>query len=122
VDRAAAFYADPQRSGSAKPTSTLLSSVTVVGNMEEDEEPIPYISGSGEGLMEEGTGMHAGSRRNEDIALDLMKFVAMTTGYGRTTSSGVGFQGTGSASKPDEYAAQLLELYGKCLAAIGSKK
>ena len=72
--------------------------------------------------MEEGTAMHAGSRRNEDIALDLMKFVAMTTGYGRTTSSGVGFQGTGSASKPDEYAAQLLELYGKCLAAVGSKK
>jgi hypothetical protein len=89
---------------------------------EQDEEPIPYISGSGEGLMEEGTGMHTAARRNEDIALDLMKFVAMTTGYGRTTSSGVGFQGTGSASKPDEYAAQLLELYGKCLAAIGSKK
>jgi hypothetical protein len=88
----------------------------------EDEENIPYISGSGEGLMEEAPGTHGGSRRNEDIALDLMKFVAMTTGYGRTTSSGVGFQGTGSASKPDEYAAQLLELYGKCLATVGSKK
>jgi len=88
----------------------------------EDEEPIPYISGSGEGFMEEGTGTHTAARRNEDIALDLMKFVAMTTGYGRTTSSGVGFQGTGSASKPDEYAAQLLELYGKCLAVVGSKK
>jgi len=25
-----------------------------------------------------------GSRRNEDIALDLMKFIAMTTGYGKT--------------------------------------
>src|ERR1700691_4014395 len=103
----------------------LLSSVSVVTSMEDeeqDEEPIPYISGSGEGLMEEGTGMHTAARRNEDIALDLMKFVAMTTGYGRTTSSGVGFQGTGSASKPAEYAAQLLELYGKCLAAVGSKK
>ena len=33
-----------------------------------------------------------GSRRNEDIALDLMKFVAMTTGYGKTTGVGVGFQ------------------------------
>ena len=33
------------------------------------------------------------ARRNEDIALDLMKFVAMTTGYGRTTSTGVGFSG-----------------------------
>ena len=88
----------------------------------EDEETLPYISGSGEGLMEEGPAMHAGARRNEDIALDLMKFVAMTTGYGRTTSSGVGFQGTGSASKPEEYATHLLELYGKCLNAVGSKK
>lgn len=73
--------------------------------------------------MEEmaGTGKGA-ARRNEDIALDLMKFVAMTTGYGRTTSSGVGFQGTGSASKPDEYASQLLELYGKCLGVVAGKK
>jgi len=87
----------------------------------EDEE-IPFISGSGEGLMEEGPALHAGARRNEDIALDLMKFVAMTTGYGRTTSSGVGFQGTGSAAKPEDYAAHLLELYGKCLNAVGGKK
>ena len=34
--------------------------------------------------MEEVPGGVSGSRRNEDIALDLMKFVAMTTGYGRT--------------------------------------
>ena len=25
-----------------------------------------------------------GSRRDEDIALDLVKFIAMTTGYGRS--------------------------------------
>ena len=56
----------------------------------EDEDDIPYIFGSGEGLMDEGPALHSGARRNEDIALDLMKFVAMTTGYGRTTSSGVG--------------------------------
>jgi hypothetical protein len=88
----------------------------------EDEE-IPYISGSGEGLMEEipATGSGA-ARRNEDIALDMMKFVAMTTGYGRTTSSGVGFQGTGAAAKPEDYAAHLLELYGKCLGAVAGKK
>lgn len=64
----------------------------------------------------------AAGRRNEDIALDLMKFVAMTTGYGRTTSSGVGFQGTGSAAKPEDYAEKLLELYGKCLHSVASKK
>jgi len=88
----------------------------------EDEE-IPVVSGRGEGVMEEtpGTGSATG-RRNEDIALDLMKFVAMTTGYGRTTSSGVGFQGTGSAAKPEDYAERLLELYGKCLQAVSGKK
>jgi len=72
--------------------------------------------------MDQVPGITAGSRRNEDIALDLMKFIAMTTGYGRTTSSGVGFQGTGAAAKPEEYAGHLLELYGKCLTAIQSGK
>ena len=54
--------------------------------------------------MDEASAGTPGSRRNEDIALDLMKFVAMTTGYGRTSSSGVGFQGSGAASKPEDYA------------------
>ncbi len=69
-------------------------------------------------------GIGLGSRRNEDIALDLMKFVAMSTGYGKTSSSssGVGFQGGGAASKPEDYAAHLLELYGQCLAAVQGKK
>jgi hypothetical protein len=71
--------------------------------------------------MDEVPSMTAGSRRNEDIALDLMKFVAMTTGYGRTTSSGTGFGGTGAAAKPEDYAAHLLELYGKCLQAVAKK-
>ena len=68
-------------------------------------------------------GISLGSRRNEDIALDLMKFVAMTTGYGKTgVAGGVGFQGGGTASKPEEYADHLLELYGKCLKAVDGKK
>jgi hypothetical protein len=92
-------------------------------DVDDVDEELPYISGSGEGLMEESTHTgHGNSRRNEDIALDLMKFVAMTTGYGRTTSSGVGFQGSGSAAKPEEYAAHLLELYGKCRSAVDGKK
>jgi hypothetical protein len=72
--------------------------------------------------MEEAPVISAGSRRNEDIALDMMKFVALTTGYGRTSSSGVGFQGTGAAAKPEDYAAHLIELYGKCLQAVAGKK
>jgi hypothetical protein len=69
----------------------------------------------------ETSGLPLGSRRNEDIALDLMKFIAMTTSYGKTTGSGVGFQGTGAAAKPEDYAAHLLELYSRCLQSVGGK-
>ena len=62
-----------------------------------------------------------GARRNEDIALDLMKFIAMTTGYGKTIGTGVGFQGGGAAAKPEDYAAHLLELYGRCLQSVSGK-
>lgn len=73
--------------------------------------------------MDEVPSITAGFRRNEDIALDLMKFVAMTTGYGRTSSpGGVGFQGSAAAAKPEDYANHLLELFGRCLGAVQGKK
>jgi hypothetical protein len=62
------------------------------------------------------------ARRNEDIALDLMKFVASTTGYGKAGAAGVGFQGGASPSAAEEYANHLLELYGRCLDAVQGKK
>jgi hypothetical protein len=73
--------------------------------------------------MEETPGKEAGAavggRRNEDIALDLMKFVAITAGYGKATAaSGAGFQGSGASSKPEEYSGQLLDLYRKCLDVV----
>lgn len=61
-----------------------------------------------------------GSRRNEDIALDMMKFIAATTGYGKTAAS-AGFQG-GADSKAEDYAGHLLELYTRCLTTINGKK
>ena len=93
-------------------------------DFEDDEIPILTARGRGEGIMDEAAGTHASAgRRNEDIALDLMKFIAMTTGYGKTASSGgVGFSGSGSAAKPEDYATHLLELYGKCLGAVSAKK
>ena len=71
--------------------------------------------------MEEASGITVGSRRNEDIALDLMKFVAVTTGYGKTGAPGAGFQGS-TDSKAEDYARHLLDLYGQCLAAVQGKK
>ena len=68
--------------------------------------------------MTEEKGMAAASRRDEDIALDMMKFIAGTTGYGKTGAPG--FQG-GTVSKPEDYAKHLLELYGQCLSAVKGK-
>lgn len=62
-----------------------------------------------------------GTRRNEDIALDMMKFIASTTGYGKTGSPGTGFQ-AGNVIKPEDFATQLLELYSRCLHAVNSPK
>ena len=88
----------------------------------EEEDNIPYVSGTGEAFMDVPGIPAAGSRRDEDIALDLMKFVAMTTGYGRTSSTGgVGFEKTSGAAKPEEYAGHLLELYSKCLDRVKKK-
>ena len=87
----------------------------------EDDIPSIHVPKT-EAFMDEAPTISTQARRNEDIALDLMKFVAMTTGYGRTSSSGVGFQGGGAAAKPEEYANHLLELYGRCLQAVQGKK
>jgi hypothetical protein len=104
---------------------TVVMNRTITSSLQdfEDDEEIPVISGRGEGIMEEAPATGSGAaRRNEDIALDLMKFVAMTTGYGRTAAGGVGFSGSGSAAKPEDYAEKLLELYGRCLGAVSGKK
>jgi hypothetical protein len=62
-----------------------------------------------------------GARRNEDIALDLLKFVAGTAGVGKPASPSTGFTGA-TAPKPEEHVTQLLELYGRCLKVVEGKK
>ena len=57
------------------------------------------------------------ARRAEDIALDLMKYIADTTGVARLTGPSTGFGGS-AAQKPEDHVNQLLELYGRCLKAV----
>jgi hypothetical protein len=71
--------------------------------------------------MEERGASAPGVRRDEDIALDMMKFIAVTTGYGRTGAAAAGFQ-SGGESKAEDYAKHLLDLYGECLTAVQGKK
>lgn len=57
----------------------------------------------------------------DEIALDLMKFIAVTTGYGKGTPT-AGFGGKGPRSA-EEYADSLLDLFERCRSAVrkGSK-
>jgi hypothetical protein len=62
-----------------------------------------------------------GSRRNEDIALDLLKFVATHAEIAKGAGT-VGFQQSGGA-KAEETANKLLDLYSRCLQAVqGTRK
>lgn len=55
----------------------------------------------------------APGRTQDEIALELMKFVASTTGYGKGSQQQVGFAGKGSRT-PEEYAEALLQLFQRC--------
>jgi hypothetical protein len=61
-----------------------------------------------------------GARRNQDIALDLLKFVAASAGVGRTVAPSTGFSGA-SAPKTEEQVDQLLHLYSRCLKVVEGK-
>jgi hypothetical protein len=67
--------------------------------------------------MESGGNSATGARSKEDIALDLLKFVAGSTGFGRATVPSTGFSGT-AAPKPEEQINQLLDLYSRCLHVV----
>jgi hypothetical protein len=63
----------------------------------------------------------AGIRSSADVALDLMKFVAQTSGYGRMPA-GAGFSGKPGARSYEEYAESLLQLYERCREIVEKKK
>ena len=62
----------------------------------------------------------AAARGKDDVALELMKFIAVQTGYGRAAShSSAGFSGKPSSKTAEEYAESLLELFQRCRSVVG---
>lgn len=53
----------------------------------------------------------------DEVALELMRFIAVTTGMGKT-STGPGFGGK-SAKTAEEQVDVLIQLYERCRAAVG---
>jgi hypothetical protein len=58
----------------------------------------------------------APARSKDEVALELMKFIAVSTGYGKG-SGGTGY-GAKSGRSPEEYADALLELFERCRTVV----
>ena len=58
-----------------------------------------------------------GARRTEDIALDLLKFVASHANVGSKSAGTTGF-GLPSSPKAEDQVTHLLELYARCREAV----
>ncbi|HTA70319.1 MAG TPA: hypothetical protein VK776_18655 [Bryobacteraceae bacterium] len=59
-------------------------------------------------------------RSADEVALEMMKFIAVTTGYGKGVG-GAGFTGK-TAKTPEEYADALLQLFERCRQVIEKQK
>lgn len=67
--------------------------------------------------MADETSEPAGAVRSKDeVALELMKFISLQTGYGKGAST-AGFSGKATRGS-EEHAAALLELYDRCRVAV----
>jgi hypothetical protein len=53
-------------------------------------------------------------RSKDEVALELMKFIAATTGYGRSAGGSAGFSGKPATRSPEEQTDALLELFERC--------
>ena len=67
-------------------------------------------------MAEETVPMALPPRSKDEIALELMKFITITTGYGKGAPA-AGFGGKHSRS-PEEHAEALLQLYQRCRALV----
>jgi hypothetical protein len=59
-------------------------------------------------------------RNSNEVALEMMKFIAVTTGYGKGATSATGFSGKPNRTA-EEYAESLLQLFERCRTVVDAK-
>jgi hypothetical protein len=64
-----------------------------------------------------GAGNESTSKNRDEIALELMKFIAVTTQYGKGNTTAAGFSGK-PAKATEEYAEALIQLFERCRAVL----
>jgi hypothetical protein len=57
------------------------------------------------------------AKNRDEVALELMKFIAVSTGYGKGNTTAAGFSGK-PAKSSEEYADALIQLFEKCRAVV----
>jgi hypothetical protein len=55
------------------------------------------------------------------VALELMKFITLQTGYGRAAQASAGFSGKPGTHSPEEHAEGLLELFRRCRKVVAEE-
>jgi len=64
-----------------------------------------------------GAAKEAAAKNRDEVALELMKFIAVTTGYGKGNTTAAGFSGK-PAKSSEEYADALIQLFEKCRSVV----
>jgi hypothetical protein len=59
------------------------------------------------------------ARSKDEVALELMKFIAVTTGFGKSTASGAGFSAKPGTKTPEEQTDALIGLFERCRKVVG---
>ena len=60
------------------------------------------------------------ARSKDEVALELMKFIAVSTGYGKGATSAAGFSGK-PAKSSEEYADALIQLFERCRSVLAKE-
>lgn len=60
------------------------------------------------------------ARSSNEVALEMMKFIAVTTGYGKGATSATGFSGKPNRTS-EEYADALIGLFERCRSVVDQK-
>jgi hypothetical protein len=60
-------------------------------------------------------------RGKDEVALELMKFIAVTTGFGKAPQNSAGFSGKPSSRSVEEQTDALFELFERCRKAVNKE-
>jgi hypothetical protein len=78
-------------------------------------------AGNNAGDATDPKGGPGAGRSKDDVALDLMKFIAVNAGYGKSGQTSAGFSAKAGTRSPEELAEDLLDLFDRCRKVVNKE-